>query len=117
MGRTILHFGTVDYHSVLWINGNKVGEHVGGYSSFEYDVTDCLHEGTNEIVLYAEDDNRTKKQPFGKQSDRFHSYACSYTRTTGIWQTVWLEFVPKQFIRYAKITPFSQDEPWWMWRP
>ena len=94
-GRTILHFGAVDYHSILWINEKKVGEHRGGYSSFEYDVTEFLHEGDNEIILYAEDDNRTKKQPFGKQSDKFYSHACSYTRTTGIWQTVWLEFVPK----------------------
>lgn len=108
-GRVIFHFGAVDYHSVLWINEKKVGEHRGGYSSFEFDVTDFLHEGDNEIVLYAEDDNRTRKQPYGKQSERYHSYACSYTRTTGIWQTVWMEFVPKNYIRYAKITPFAED--------
>ena len=108
-GRVILHFGAVDYHSILWINERKVGEHRGGYSSFEYDVTEFLHEGENDIVLYAEDDNRSKHQPFGKQSNKFYSHACSYTRTTGIWQTVWMEFVPKNYIRYAKITPFVQD--------
>ena len=108
-GRVLLHFGAVDYHSVIWINGVRAGEHTGGYSSFEIDVTACVKEGENIVILYAEDDNRSGKQPQGKQSDKYYSHACSYTRTTGIWQTVWLEFTPKEAIKYAKITPFVSD--------
>ncbi len=108
-GRVLIHFGAVDYHSVLWVNETRAGEHKGGYSSFTYDITDLVHEGENRLTLYAEDDLRSRKQPFGKQSDKYHSYACSYTRTTGIWQTVWLEFVPENYIRYAKITPFVSE--------
>jgi beta-galactosidase/beta-glucuronidase len=108
-GRVILHFGAVDYHSVVYLNGRQAGEHTGGYSSFSFDVTDFVREGENRIVVYAEDDNRSGRQPVGKQCERYHSYACSYTRTTGIWQTVWLEFVPSEYIRYAKITPFPDD--------
>ena len=108
-GRVLIHFGAVDYHSVLWVNETRAGEHKGGYSSFTYDITDLVHEGENRLTLYAEDDLRSGKQPFGKQSDRYQSYACSYTRTTGIWQTVWLEFVPENYIKYAKITPFVTE--------
>jgi len=108
-GRVILHFGAVDYHSVIYVNEYKVGEHTGGYSSFEIDITNAAKEGENLIIVYAEDDNRSEKQPYGKQSLRYQSYGCSYTRTTGIWQTVWLEFVPKNYIKYAKITPFVDD--------
>ncbi len=108
-GRTLIHFGAVDYHSIVYINEKKVGEHFGGYSSFTFDITDYIKEGDNTIILYAEDDNRTGEQPFGKQSVKYHSYSCSYTRTTGIWQTVWLEFVPKAYIKQAKITPFVDD--------
>ena len=76
---------------------------------FTYDITDFVHEGENRLTLYAEDDLRSGKQPYGKQSDKYYSHACSYTRTTGIWQTVWLEFVPEDYIRYAKITPFIHE--------
>lgn len=108
-GRVLLHFGAVDYHTVIYINETMAGEHTGGYSSFTVDITKYVKEGENLIIVYAEDDNRTGNQPRGKQSTQYHSYACSYTRTTGIWQTVWLEFVPETYIRYAKITPFTDD--------
>lgn len=109
-GRVLIHFGAVDYHSVLWINGKNVGEHKGGYSSFTFDITEFVHDGENRIILYAEDDLRDGEQPFGKQSDKYASYACSYTRTTGIWQTVWLEFVPESYISNIKITPFPGEQ-------
>lgn len=108
-GRVLLHFGAVDYHTVIYINETMAGEHTGGYSSFTVDITKYVKEGENLVIVYAEDDNRTGNQPRGKQSTQYHSYACSYTRTTGIWQTVWLEFVPETYIRYAKITPFTDD--------
>ena len=108
-GRTLLHFSAVDYRSIVWINGRPAGEHTGGYSSFELDISALVHEGENTVVVYAEDDNRSGVQPRGKQSDKYYSHACSYTRTTGIWQTVWLEFTPKEAISCAKITPFVSD--------
>lgn len=108
-GRVLIHFGAVDYHAILYVNEKKAGEHKGGYSSFTFDITDWLKDGENLIVLYAEDDIRSAKQPFGKQSILCHSAGCSYTRTTGIWQTVWVEFVPENYIQYAKITPFADD--------
>ena len=101
----LLHFGAVDYKAVVYINGEETGTHEGGYSSFSFDITEYLKAGRNEIVVYAEDDNRSGKQPKGKESSRYDSFGCDYTRTTGIWQTVWLEFVPKSYIRTIKYYP------------
>lgn len=109
-GHTILHFGAVDYHAVVWINGQQTGEHYGGYASFSLDVTELLHPGENEIIVYAEDDIRSGLQPSGKQSVSYCSQGCAYTRTTGIWQTVWMEFLPEEYIRHVKITPFVQEK-------
>ena len=104
-GRVLLHFGAVDYHAVVWINEQKAGEHRGGYTPFTLDITQLIAEGENIITVYAEDDNRSGKQPYGKQCPRYESSKCDYTRTTGIWQTVWLEFVPVDYIQYVRITP------------
>ncbi len=100
-----LHFGAVDFHAFIYVNGEFCDEHIGGYSSFKVDITKFANEGENEIFVIAEDDTRSKAQPSGKQSDRYDSYGCSYTRTTGIWQTVWLEFVPKSYIKNCKYYP------------
>lgn len=102
--RVILHFGAVDYHTHVYINEKKVGEHKGGYTPFKFDITDFLKGTDNNIVVCAEDDTRSGNQPLGKQSDKLKSYGCLYTRTTGIWQTVWLEFVDECHIESAKIT-------------
>ena len=104
-GRVLLHFGAVDYHCAVWINGQKAGEHTGGYSSFTFDITALVKPGENTVTLWAEDNNRSGTQPYGKQSMRYQSYGCSYTRTTGIWQTVWLEFTPAEAISRVKLTP------------
>ena len=104
-GTVLLHFGAVDYKSVVYLNGQEVGTHEGGYSSFVYDVTNYLVVGSNEIVVYAEDDNRSGHQPRGKQSTNYYSCGCDYTRTTGIWQTVWMEFLPKSYVKYVKYYP------------
>ncbi|MBP3369731.1 MAG: beta-galactosidase [Clostridia bacterium] len=104
-GRVIIHFGAVDYLSRLWINDAPAGTHVGGYSSFSFDITELVRVGKNTLVLYAEDDLRSGRQPFGKQSSKYYSYACSYTRTTGIWQTVWLEFVEREYITSYRVYP------------
>ncbi len=102
--RIILHFGAVDYYTVVYINCKKVGEHKGGYTSFSFDITEFVKESGNDITVCAFDDLRSHNQPAGKQSDRLCSYACSYTRTTGIWQTVWLEFVSEYYVKSMKIT-------------
>lgn len=101
-GRVILHFGAVDYEAIVYVNEQKCGTHKGGYVSFSFDITDYVQEGSNIIVIEAKDDTRDPMIPSGKQSGRYGSWGCYYTRSTGIWQTVWLEFVPKNYIVSAK---------------
>lgn len=108
-GHALLHFGAVDYETKVWVNGIFCGEHKGGYTSFEMDITKALRVGENTIVVFAKDDQLSGKQATGKQSKEYRSYACSYTRTTGIWQTVWLEFVPEKYMRRAKMEPHAAD--------
>lgn len=104
-GRVILHFGAVDFRSFVFVNGKEVGSHAGGYSSFSFDITPFLTEGENDLTVNARDDVRSFRQPAGKQSNRYASAGCKYTRTTGIWQTVWLEFVPKTYIKSFRCYP------------
>jgi beta-galactosidase/beta-glucuronidase len=103
--RTFIHFGAVDYETEVWINGISAGKHRGGYSSFSFEITSLLKAGENTVVVCSEDDTRSGLQPRGKQCGNFYSQGCDYTRTTGIWQTVWLEAVPATFISELKITP------------
>ncbi len=103
--RAFLRFGAVDFHAVVYVGGEEAGEHFGGYSSFSTEVTGKLRAGDNIITVYAQDDVRSPMQARGKQSEEFYSHACDYTRTTGIWQTVYLEFVPKNFIKGVKYFP------------
>lgn len=102
--RTIIHFGAVDYRAILFVNGKRVGEHKGGYTPFSFDITGFVKMGENVITLCVYDDVRSHNQPAGKQSSRKESYDCYYTRTTGIWQTVWLEFVNDSYIKNIKAT-------------
>jgi len=108
--RVFLRFQAADYTTEVWVNGVSVGRHEGGYSSFGFDVTSALRDYTNVIVVCCEDDVRGGLQARGKQSDQYDSYACLYTRTTGIWQTVWLEAVPNTFISRLKTTPNLESE-------
>ncbi len=101
-GRAFINFGAVDYHATLYVNETWVGEHKGGYSSFKFDITDYLKVGENTVVVNATDNTRSRMVPSGKQSDWYQSHGCHYTRTTGIWQTVWLEFVPESYIENVK---------------
>lgn len=103
-GSVVINFGAVDYECTLFVNGKNAGYHKGGYISFSFDITEYLVKGENELVLSVKDDTKNPAIPMGKQSDRFESYGCSYTRTTGIWQTVWLEFTGKTYITDRKIT-------------
>ena len=104
-GRVFVHFGAVDYHARVFVNGLFAGEHFGGYVSFALEITEFLKCGENTLTVYAEDDTRSRHVPSGKQSMRYASRGCYYTRTTGIWQTVWLEFTPKTYVEKIKLTP------------
>ena len=103
--RVVLHFGAVDYTANVFVNGKKVGTHKGGYISFAMDITEFVTPGENVITVFAEDDTRSGTIPKGKQAHHYHSSGCDYTRTTGIWQTVWIEFTPKSYIKSFKFYP------------
>ena len=108
-GRVVLHFGAVDYLAKVYVNGVLIGTHKGGYTPFEFDITDRIKVGENVLTVYAEDDLRGGRQNFGKQSLGYYSSNCSYTRITGIWQTVWLEFLPRVYLKNPKITPHASS--------
>lgn len=102
--RVLLHFGAVDYECVLWVNGGLAGSHVGGSDAFTCDITEFLKSGGNEIVLAVTDPTDTGEQPRGKQ--QLDPRGIWYTPVSGIWQTVWLEPVPKEhFLAELRFTP------------
>ncbi len=104
-GKAFIVFGAVDFHARVYVNGEYAGEHYGGYTSFRIDAAKYLVEGENIITLYAEDDTRSPYQSRGKQSELHYSHGCDYTRTTGIWQTVYMEFCPENYIKDFKVYP------------
>ena len=94
----LLHFGACDYETTIFVNGEEVGFHRGGYSSFSFDIAKFVKVGENTIDVKVFDDTTSLEIPSGKQSMRPQSSGCFYTRTTGIWQTVWLEFLGENYI-------------------
>lgn len=102
--RLLLNFGAVDYRARVWLNGQFVGEHRGGYVPFTLEITDTVRDGDNELVVNAIDEIRSGLQPAGKQTHTV-SQGCVYTRTTGIWQTVWLEAAGATCLREFSLTP------------
>lgn len=105
-GRVLLHFGAVDYYSEIRVNGKLAGTHRGGYTPFAVDITEFLAEEENVLSVFAEDNGRSPLQPTGKQVyGNYYNEGCLYYRCTGIWQTVWLEYVPKNYIKNLKLTP------------
>jgi len=104
--KVILNFAAVDYLCKVWINGYFVGSHQGGYDSFAFDISDFInYQDTNNIVVKVED-SLSKTQPRGKQTYKKDNFLCWYSRTTGIWQTVWLEFMDENLqFEKIKITP------------
>ncbi len=101
--RILLHIGACDYKTEIWVNGKNTCNHVGGYVPINVDITAFLAEGENVITICADDVIRTHNQAGGKQCPEYASHGCSYTRTTGIWQTVWLERVPASYIKNFKV--------------
>lgn len=98
--RVILHFGAVDQFAEVFINEKKVGEHEGGYLPFSFDITEALQSGQNRITVRARDP-MDPDLPYGKQS--LNPKGMWYTRVSGIWQTVWLESVPKRAIEKIQV--------------
>ncbi len=93
--RLWLHFEAVDWRATVWVNGNKVAVHEGGYTPFSRDITEVLADGpVQEVVVCAEDDPADLAKPRGKQDWKLEPHSIWYPRTTGIWQAVWLETVP-----------------------
>ncbi|MFP7476931.1 glycoside hydrolase family 2 protein [Terribacillus saccharophilus] len=103
--RVILHFGAVDYRAWIYINGQYAGFHEGGHVSFSLDITDNLTWEKETVVVRVEDPSTDETIPRGKQFWQEQSDAIWYTRTTGIWQTVWLEPVALTHISKLRMTP------------
>lgn len=101
--RCILHFGAVDQSCEVLINGEFATEHTGGYLPFSADITDLLEEGGNLLTVRVWDTTDTSYHSRGKQ--KLKRGGMFYTAQSGIWQTVWMEWVPKQYITSVAITP------------
>ena len=101
--RVLLHIGAADWKTDVWVNGVSVGSHTGGYTPFEIDITAALKKGDNDLKVRVWDPTDAGYQPRGKQVNR--PEGIWYTPVSGIWQTVWLEAVPQQYIKYIKTTP------------
>lgn len=107
--RIILHIDACDYETTVYVNGREVGVHVGGYTSFSFDITEYLNDEGNYLTVCAVDDTRSPWQQTGKQSTKPESYGCFYTRTTGIWQSVWLEAVSSAHVVSYRAYPSVDD--------
>ena len=107
--RILLHFGAVDYICDVWVNGNHVYSHTGGQVGFEADITESILDGENTIQVKVFDDYLDPAMPRGKQYWELESKGMYYSRTTGIWQTVWLEAVEPLYLKRCYITPRFDD--------
>ena len=106
--RVLLHFGAVDQSCEVLVNGKPVGGHEGGYLPFTCDITDALTEGENTLVVSVTDATSLSRHAYGKQS--FTPGGIWYTPQSGIWQTVWLESVPENYVEKLTITPLYDEK-------
>jgi len=106
-GRNVLlHFQGVDYEATVWVNGTKVGQHRGGWCGFTCDLGGVVEAGRKATIVVRARDPKGYGKPGGKQSAaEYHNAGCLYTRTTGIWQTVWMEPVWPVHLKRPRITP------------
>lgn len=105
-GKVLLHFGAVDYLAHVWVNDVLVARHRGGFTPFLADITHALDpSGRQRISVRVEDDPEELEKPRGKQDWKLEPHAIWYYRTTGIWQTVWLETVPETYVRRIRWSP------------
>ncbi|WP_444684433.1 glycoside hydrolase family 2 protein [Alkalicoccus luteus] len=105
-----LHFGAVDYRTWVWVNGSYAGFHEGGHVPFSFTIDHLLHDGENEVTCRVEDPTHDLTQPRGKQYWKEKSEGIFYTRTTGIWQSVWLEPVSDLRIEHVRFTPDVDED-------
>jgi len=103
----MLHFEGSDFITKVWVNGCYAGDHRGGYARFSFDITNLVHGGANDITIKVED-SFDMQQPRGKQRWLPQNYGCWYEQTTGLWKTVWTEYVPKISLAAIKMTPDLQ---------
>ena len=104
--KILLHFGAADYETKVYVDGKMVGEHKGAGSSFNFDITSYVKAGQQaNLVVRVYDNLRGGMQPGGKQCTALYSAGCSYTRVTGIWQTVWMEAVNEQALKNVFAIP------------
>ena len=101
---TLLHFGAVDYYCKVYVNGQFVGEHEGGHTSFHFNISDKLVKGKQTITVFVHDPFDDETIPRGKQFWEKESRGIWYTNSTGIWQTVWIEQLDKEHIESVKFT-------------
>ena len=107
-GATLLHFGAVDQEATVWLNGEPVGKHRGGYTPFSFDVSNVLKKGANVLRVEVTDTTELSSGARGKQSS--NRGGIWYIKQSGIWQTVWLESVPCDYIKELKITPDAENK-------
>ncbi|MGH3378730.1 MAG: glycoside hydrolase family 2 protein [Actinoallomurus sp.] len=105
----LLHFGAVDYDATVWVNDVEVARHRGGFSSFSVPLAGVAGPGEDATIVLRARDTPDDPQPRGKQSTWFRNTGCNYTRTTGIWQTVWMEPVHATSLRGLEIVPQRVD--------
>ncbi|MEG1427234.1 MAG: glycoside hydrolase family 2, partial [Oscillospiraceae bacterium] len=105
----LIHFEGSDYITDLWVNGCHAGRHQGGYSRFSFPIASLLTPGKNTLVIKVWD-SLSRNQPRGKQRWIPENFACWYVQTTGIWKTLWLEFLPKKRLESLKITPLLDEK-------
>src|SRR5580658_4771767 len=103
--RILLHFGAVNYWAMVWVNGKLAGSHEGGNTPFAFDVTPLLQPGANTLTVRAHFPPTDRYIPRGKQFWEPKSKSIFYTRTSGIWQSVWMEPVGPSYLDHVKITP------------
>ena len=101
----LLHFQAVDYDATVWADGHEVGRHRGGFSPFTCDLSAVARGGQTVTLVVRARDPKSAPKPGGKQSTRYANHGCHYTRTTGIWQTVWMEPVAESYLLRPRLTP------------
>lgn len=106
-GRLLLHFGAVDQRCTVWVNGQEAGSHTGGYLPFALDVTELIEGDAFTLELRVTDPTDTGSLSRGKQ--RLKNTGIWYTPQSGIWQTVWMECVPENYLRSLRITPKPEE--------
>lgn len=104
--KVLLHFQAVDYEATVWVNGKKAGQHRGGWCGFTCDLGGMVEPGKQATIVVRARDSKGAGKPSGKQSSTsYHNGGCIYTRTTGIWQSVWMEPVSQVHLKRPRITP------------